>query len=329
MKITSPLDSARWQRSRATLVILFLTPCFTNMAVAQPAPPAGRPPTPSSSASRFTVADGFEVSLFAADPMLAKPIQMNFDPAGRLWVATSEIYPQIKPGQKRRRQDPRPRRHQRRRQGRQGHRLRRRPAHPHRRRSPATAACYVANSTEIAPLQRHRRRRQGRPAPRRPLRLRHRRHPPHHPHLPLGPRRHLLFQSERLHPFARRNALRLRAASTAGGTWALPPRDPAARGLLPRPDQPLGPRLGQVRRLLHDRRRRRRGHPLRLSGRLLLVAQRPGPAHPAPHRARPQPRSPKFAGAEVISGRHLPDDWQGDCITNDFRANRVVPLQAQ
>ena len=48
----------------------------------------------------FIVAPGFEVNLFAADPLLAKPIQMNFDPQGRLWIASSEIYPQIKPGEK-------------------------------------------------------------------------------------------------------------------------------------------------------------------------------------------------------------------------------------
>src|SRR6516162_11015129 len=48
----------------------------------------------------FQVSDGFEVNLFAADPFLAKPIQMNFDAAGRLWIAASEVYPQIKPGQK-------------------------------------------------------------------------------------------------------------------------------------------------------------------------------------------------------------------------------------
>ena len=47
----------------------------------------------------FQVADGFEVNLFASDPLLAKPIQINFDPRGRLWVASSEVYPQIKPGQ--------------------------------------------------------------------------------------------------------------------------------------------------------------------------------------------------------------------------------------
>ena len=39
------------------------------------------------------------MNLFAADPVLAKPIQMNFDPSGRLWVVSSEVYPQILPGQ--------------------------------------------------------------------------------------------------------------------------------------------------------------------------------------------------------------------------------------
>jgi putative heme-binding domain-containing protein len=56
-------------------------------------------PDPELERQSFIVAPGFEVNLFAADPMLAKPIQMNFDPQGRLWVATSEVYPQIKPGQ--------------------------------------------------------------------------------------------------------------------------------------------------------------------------------------------------------------------------------------
>jgi len=48
---------------------------------------------------QFQVADGFEVTLFAEDPQLAKPIQMNFDPQGRLWIASSAVYPQIQPGQ--------------------------------------------------------------------------------------------------------------------------------------------------------------------------------------------------------------------------------------
>src|SRR5205823_2366855 len=57
-------------------------------------------PDPEVERRTFKVAEGFEVNLFAADPRLAKPIQMNFDPKGRLWVASSEAYPQIRPGQK-------------------------------------------------------------------------------------------------------------------------------------------------------------------------------------------------------------------------------------
>src|SRR5262245_7406963 len=57
-------------------------------------------PDPELERRSFQVADGFEVNLFAADPLLAKPIQMNFDARGRLWLACSEVYPQIKPGQK-------------------------------------------------------------------------------------------------------------------------------------------------------------------------------------------------------------------------------------
>lgn len=47
----------------------------------------------------FDVHPGLEVTLWAEDPMLFKPIQMNWDPQGRLWVASSRVYPQIRPGQ--------------------------------------------------------------------------------------------------------------------------------------------------------------------------------------------------------------------------------------
>ncbi len=57
-------------------------------------------PDPELERKSFIVADGMEVNLYAADPLLAKPIQMNFDAQGRLWVASSEVYPQVKPGQK-------------------------------------------------------------------------------------------------------------------------------------------------------------------------------------------------------------------------------------
>ena len=57
-------------------------------------------PDPELERQTFIVAEGMEVNLFAADPLLAKPIQMNFDAQGRLWIASSEVYPQVKPGQK-------------------------------------------------------------------------------------------------------------------------------------------------------------------------------------------------------------------------------------
>src|SRR2546430_1303185 len=56
-------------------------------------------PDPEIERQAFKVADGFEVSLFAADPLIAKPIGMNFDSKGRLWVTSSTLYPQIRPGE--------------------------------------------------------------------------------------------------------------------------------------------------------------------------------------------------------------------------------------
>src|SRR5436305_8647085 len=83
---------------RVSLALLVLPSTFSTLHAQRDA----RVPDPDPELERrsFQLADGFEVNLFAADPLLAKPIQMNFDAAGRLWVACSEAYPQIKPGQK-------------------------------------------------------------------------------------------------------------------------------------------------------------------------------------------------------------------------------------
>ena len=48
-------------------------------------------PDPEIERRSLQVAEGFEINLFAADPLLAKPIQMNADAAGRLWVASGEV----------------------------------------------------------------------------------------------------------------------------------------------------------------------------------------------------------------------------------------------
>ncbi|MDF1862061.1 MAG: hypothetical protein P1U87_17725 [Verrucomicrobiales bacterium] len=54
---------------------------------------------PQSELDNFELLPGYEANLFASNPMLANPIHMHWDSKGRLWVACSWSYPQIKPGQ--------------------------------------------------------------------------------------------------------------------------------------------------------------------------------------------------------------------------------------
>jgi len=55
---------------------------------------------PDEEFSRFKVAPGFEVNLFASEAEgVVKPIQMRWDERGRLWVIGSKTYPQLKPGE--------------------------------------------------------------------------------------------------------------------------------------------------------------------------------------------------------------------------------------
>jgi putative heme-binding domain-containing protein len=48
---------------------------------------------------KFEVAEGFEVALWAQTPLLGKPVQMAWDNQGTLLVAVSSSYPQLKPGE--------------------------------------------------------------------------------------------------------------------------------------------------------------------------------------------------------------------------------------
>ena len=58
-------------------------------------------PDPSVQAQldAFTVAEGARITLFAAEPLVQKPIHMNWDGDGRLWVVGSSTYPHIEPGE--------------------------------------------------------------------------------------------------------------------------------------------------------------------------------------------------------------------------------------
>ena len=70
--------------------------------VGQQAGPAGTNPepvatqgprTPEEERRGFHLPPGFEVQLVAAEPYVRKPINMNFDDRGRLWVTESAEYP--------------------------------------------------------------------------------------------------------------------------------------------------------------------------------------------------------------------------------------------
>ena len=54
---------------------------------------------PAVEKENFDLLPGYEVNLFAQEPMLANPIHMTWDNRGRLWVACSWAYPQLKPGE--------------------------------------------------------------------------------------------------------------------------------------------------------------------------------------------------------------------------------------
>jgi putative membrane-bound dehydrogenase-like protein len=48
---------------------------------------------PDEAAQRMTVPDGFEVTLFASEPLVRQPVAMEFDDRGRLWVIQYLQYP--------------------------------------------------------------------------------------------------------------------------------------------------------------------------------------------------------------------------------------------
>lgn len=55
--------------------------------------PAPAAPSPVEAAKKIRIADGLELQLFAAEPMVRQPVSMSFDHRGRLWVLQYLQYP--------------------------------------------------------------------------------------------------------------------------------------------------------------------------------------------------------------------------------------------
>lgn len=297
-----------------TLLLLALSP---SLAFAQPKAVVPDP-DPELERKTFTVAPGFEVTLWAADPLLAKPIQMNWDPQGRLWIASSEHYPQIKPGEK---------------------------ANDKiivledtkgagkadkttvfadgllipTGLEPGDGGVYVANSTELVHLSASK---PGQKADKKRVLLSgFGTEDTHHiiHTFRWGPDCRLYFnQSIYIHSHVETPTGVKRL--NAGGIWRFNPDktelDIFARGWV----NSWGHAFDKYGQSLATDGAGGEGINHVVPGGYYLTSQ-------GPHAQRVlhglNPGSPKYCGLEVISGRHFPDDWQGDLITNDFRGHRV------
>ncbi len=274
-------------------------------------------PDPELERKSFKVAPGFEVSLFAADPLVAKPIQMNWDARGRLWIATSSTYPQVVPGEL-----------------------------PSDKIviledtdgdgradkssvfaeglliptgiEPGDGGCYVANATELLHLADTDG--DGRADTRRVLLSGFGTEDTHHiiHTFRWGPDGDFYFnQSIYIHSHIEtpHGVRRL----GGGGIWRFRPATLELEVLVKGMCNPWGHAFD------------RWGNSFGTDGAggdgiHYLVPGFTYPHFPSGEKHFPglNPGNPKYCANETISGRHFPAEWQGNQITNDFRANRVV-----
>ncbi len=273
-------------------------------------------PDPELERKSFEVADGFEVNLFAADPLLAKPIQMNFDAQGRLWVACGESYPQIKPGAK------------------QNDRIILLEDTQGVGKAdkttvfadglliptglePGDGGVYVADSTDLLHLSCSPGKEK---ADRRKVVLsgfgtedtHHMLHT-----LRWGPDG-MLYMNQSIYIHSHIETPHGLRELNAGGIWQFRP-ETLELGVFAR---------GWVNAWGHDFDRWGQSFVTDGAGGEGINYVLPGGSYftaaAAPRVIQGlNPGSPKHCGLEIVSGRHFPDEWQGNLITNDFRGHRV------
>ncbi len=307
-------------------VLAIAAACLANTAGSGPEVSAQRGltdiPNPDAALELAALqpAEGFTINLFAAEPDISKPIHMNFVAAGRLWVVGSAMYPQVQPGQPR---------------GDRLYVLEDTDRDGRADRSTVFAdnlliptgiapddtvphlAAYVANSSELLYLEDTT---GDRIADKTTVVLsgfgtEDTHHLSHS--FRFGPGGHLFFaQSIYIHshvetPWGVRRLL-------GGGVWKFDPRtwalDIFTRGGINMWGLHVD-RFGQT--FLTDGANAQginyafpgATYETAVGATRILKGLNPG--------------QPKQSGLEVISGRHLPDAWQGRLITNDFRGHRV------
>lgn len=264
----------------------------------------------------FKVAEGFEVTLFAAEPLVAKPIQMNWDADGRLWVVSSTAYPHLKTGEE---------------ANDKIFVLEDTDGDGKADKStifaeglitptgilPGDGGVYVANSTEI--LHFTDTDGDGKADKRRRILNGFGTADTHHliHTFRWGPEGHLYFnQSIYIYshvetPFGIKRL-------EGGGVWQLNTKNldmnVYARGLI----NPWGLQFDRWGQSFLTDGAGGEGINYAFPGATFVTA--PGAARII---RGLNPGQPKHSGLDVVSGRHLPESWQGSLITNDFRANRI------
>ncbi len=281
-------------------------------------------PDPELERKTFVLPEGFEVNLWAADPLLAKPIQMNFDSKGRLWVAASEIYPQIKPGQK---------------------------ANdkililedttgkgvadkttvfadglliPTGVEPDNKGGAYVAASTELVYFSEPDAK-TGKATKKRAVLSGFGTEDTHHIlHTLRFGLDGLLYMSQSIYIHSHIETPHGVKRLNAGGIWALRPEteqlDVFARGWV----NSWGTAWNKWGATFTTDGAGGEGINYVVPGAAYYTARDVARILPGLN-----PGSPKYCGLEVVSGRHLPDDWQQNLITNDFRGHRVCRYTIQ
>ncbi|WP_031529805.1 PVC-type heme-binding CxxCH protein [Dyadobacter crusticola] len=306
MKITKPIYGA------ALIATMLLATSSNKYQVVKEDPD----PDPQKELASFKVAEGFEVTLFAADPMVAKPIQMNWDAEGRLWVVSSTVYPHLKTGES---------------ANDKIFILEDTDGDGKADKStvfaegliqptgilPGDGGCYVANSTEI--LHFSDTDGDGKADKKRRILNGFGTGDTHHliHTFRWGPEGRMYFnQSIYIYshvetPFGIKRL-------EGGGTWALNTRnldmEVYVRGLV----NPWGLQFDRWGQSFLTDGAGGEGINYGFPGATFVTA--PGAARII---RGLNPGQPKHSGLDVVSGRHLPDAWQGRMITNDFRANRI------
>ncbi len=264
----------------------------------------------------FRVADGFEVTLFASEPLVVKPIQMNWDADGRLWVVSSTAYPMVKTGEV---------------ANDKIYVLEDTDGDGKADKStvfaeglrtptgilPGDGGVYVANSTEIlffadtdgdGKADKKRRILNG-------FGVADTHHLIHT--FRWGPEGRLYF-NQAIYTYSNVETPSGIRRLDGGGVWQLEPKtqDLAiyARGLI----NPWGLQFDRWGQSFLTDGAGGEGINYAFPGATFVTA--PGAERII---GGLNPGQPKHSGLEVISGRHLPIDWLGSVVTNDFRANRI------